>query len=107
MSRPLTSLSYPARRQVIERMAPCYHQASFVQKGVLFDTVVAATGYARKYAIGLLNQQAPGKQRIVRRRLPRYGPQVQQALLLAWKTTSVLWSKRMERLCASSSALTA
>lgn len=95
MSRPVPSLSYAARQEVIERMAPCYREASFPQKGVLLDTVVATTGYARKYAIRLLNQAPTGKRTIQRRRLPRYGQEVQQALVEAWKATRYICAKRL------------
>ena len=50
-----TACSYRARRAVIERLAPSYQQASCAQKGVILNAVVATTGYARKYAIRLLN----------------------------------------------------
>src|SRR5579859_5020291 len=93
--RPVPSLRSSARRQVVERVAPDYHQASFAQKGVLLDTVVAITGYARKYAIGLLNQAPEGKRTKKRPRSPRYGEEIQQALLLAWKAAKHICAKRL------------
>jgi len=86
-SRPLTSLSYASRREVVERVAPAYRKASCAQKTLLLDTVVTMTGYARKYAIRLLNQAPEGKRVIQRQRLPRYGPQVQHALVLVWEAS--------------------
>src|SRR6266700_5084439 len=80
-SRPTLSLSYAARRELVERLAPDYHQASSAHKTLLLDRVVAVTGYARKYATQLLNQEPEGKRTIQRRRLPRYGSEVQQALV--------------------------
>ena len=65
-------------------MAPGYWQASRAQKSLLLDTVVATTGYARKYAIQLLNHAPQGKRSIQRQRLPRYGAEGQHALVLAW-----------------------
>jgi len=47
--------------EMIERVVPYSREASSVQKTLLLDTVVAVTGYARKYAIGLLNQAQVGK----------------------------------------------
>jgi hypothetical protein len=70
MSCSVTSLSYQARCEVVARVAPCYHDASYTQKGLLLDAVMAATGYTRKHAIGLLNQPPHGKSMIVRPRLP-------------------------------------
>ncbi len=60
-SNSLTTLSYAARRELIERVAPLYREASLAQKGLLLDRMVAMTGYARKYAIRLLNQTPEGK----------------------------------------------
>jgi len=62
------------------------------QKGLLLDLVVATTGYARKYAI---NQAPEGKRTIQRSRLSRYGPEVQQALLEAWKVAKHICAKRL------------
>jgi len=47
--------------EMIERVVPNSREASSAQKTLLLDTVVAVTGYARKYAIGLLNQAQVGK----------------------------------------------
>jgi hypothetical protein len=71
--QPVTSLRYAACRETIERMSPTYCTASLAQKGLLLDTVVAVTGYARKYAIQLLNKTPEGKRAIRRRRPSRYG----------------------------------
>ncbi len=89
------SLSYHARREVVERIAPYYREASVSEKGLLLDTVVAATGYTREYTIGLLKQPAKGAQKIVRLRPPQYGPQVQEALVLAWKVSDRICAKRL------------
>ncbi len=95
MSRPFPSIDYQSRREVIERMAPRYREASLAQKALLLDTVIAVTGYARKYAIGLLNQESEGQYTIQRRRLPRYGEDVQQALVEAWKATRSICASRL------------
>jgi hypothetical protein len=74
-SQPVTSLSYAARRETNERMRPAYHAASFAQKGLLLDMVVAVTGYARKYAIQLLNnaRKASGPSDVAVRRAMALG----------------------------------
>jgi hypothetical protein len=64
---------------------PLYQEASLAQKGLLLDQVVTLTGYARKYAIGLLNQAPQGRRAILRPRLPCYGSEVRHALVLAWE----------------------
>ncbi len=95
MTRPLPSVRYQSRREVIEQMAPRYHKASLPQKALLLDMVVARTGYARKYAIRLLNQVSESQQTIQRRRLPRYGSEVQQALVKAWKAARYICAPRL------------
>jgi hypothetical protein len=69
-SGPLPSLPFATRRELIERAAPLYQEASLAQKGLLLDQVVTLTGYARKYAIQLLNHAPQGRRAILRPRLP-------------------------------------
>ena len=94
-SNSLTTLSYAARRELIERAAPLYREASLAQKGLLLDRMVAMTGYARKYAIHLLNHAPAGKRTIHRRRQPRYGQEVQHVFFLAWKAAKYICAKRL------------
>ena len=49
------SLSYQARREVLQQVAPQYREASSSQKRTLLDAFVATTGYHRTYARWLLN----------------------------------------------------
>lgn len=93
--RPVPSLRFAARREVVERTRSLYGEASVAQKTLLLDTVVATTGYARKYAIRLLNEDSQGKHHIKRQRLSRYDPQVQQALVQAWKAARHICTKRL------------
>src|SRR5260370_30395399 len=53
------------------------------------------TGYARKSAIRLLNHPLQGTGIIQRSRLPLYGPEVQEALFLAWKAANYICAKRL------------
>jgi hypothetical protein len=94
-SGSVISLSYTARRELIERVAPLYYEASLAQKGLLLERVVAMTGYARKYAIRLLNHTPQGQHTIGRRRQPRYGQEVQHALLEAWRAAKQICAKRL------------
>ncbi len=66
-------MSYQAKRELLPQIAPRYREASSGLKEVILDEFVAATGYARKYAIRLLNHPAEQKLTITR---PR--PQVLQ-----------------------------
>jgi len=61
----------------------------------MLDEFVAATGYARKYAIRLLNHPVDLKLTIKRPRPPHYGPAVQQALHLAWTAANYICAKRL------------
>jgi hypothetical protein len=58
--------------------------------------MVATTGYARRYAMWLLNHPQEGRRPPGRRqRQRRYGPEVQHALFLAWNAANRIWSKRL------------
>ena len=77
MEKPL---SYQARREVLQQMAPQYRRASLAQKRTLLDEFVATTGYVRKYARWLLNHAEEVQQTHGHSHLRRYGPEVQHAL---------------------------
>ena len=49
-------MSFRSKRELLAQVAPRYQQAGHTQKSVILDEFVAATGYARKYAIQLLTQ---------------------------------------------------
>jgi hypothetical protein len=82
-----------ARRVLLQQVAPAYHQASGSQKQRILEEFVAATGYARKYALWLLNhvEEVFAPPTVLRR---RYGPEVEEALVLAWKTLNRICAKR-------------
>jgi site-specific recombinase XerD len=61
----------------------------------LLDAFVEMTGYARKYAIHVLNQAPNEVGTLLRPRQPVYGPEVQQALFLAWRTARYICAKRL------------
>jgi len=88
-------LSYRAKRELVCQIAPRYREASSALKEVILDEFVAATGYARKYAIRLLNHPVDLKLTIERPRPPHYGPAVQQALHLAWTAANHICAKRL------------
>jgi hypothetical protein len=55
---------------------------------------MAATGYKRKYAVGLLNQRRiPSKTK--RKRKPKYDETVKEALLTLWYTANQICSKKL------------
>src|SRR5207247_9798458 len=88
-------LSYRAKRELVCQIAPRYREASSALKEVILDEFVAATGYARKYAIRLLNHPVDVKLTIERPRPPHYGPEVQQALHLTWTAANHICAKRL------------
>jgi hypothetical protein len=88
-------MGYRAKRELLVQIAPRYREASSALKEVILDEFVAATGYARKYAIRLLNHPVDLKLAIERPRLPRYGPEVQQALHLTWTSANQICAKRL------------
>ena len=88
-------LSYQARRELVERMAPQYQAASRTQKMLLLDTFVALTGYVRKYAVWLLNHPVESRPKGPPARPVHYGSEVQQALYQAWRAANQICTKRL------------
>src|SRR5437764_87055 len=88
-------MSHRAKRELLSQIAPRYREASSVLKEFILDEFVAATGYARKYAIRLLNHPVDLKLIIERPRAPHYGPEVQHALHLAWTAANHICAKRL------------
>src|SRR6266571_6357416 len=89
------SLSYQARRALLQQTVPQYREASPSQKKTLVDAFVAATGYHRTYARWLLNHADEVQQTLRRPRPPQYGPEVQHALFLAWHAANRICAKRL------------
>jgi hypothetical protein len=89
------SLSYQARREVLQQVAPQYREVSSSQKRTLLDAFVATTGYHRTYARWLLNHAEEVQQTQGRSQLRKYGPDVQHALFLAWHAANRICAKRL------------
>jgi hypothetical protein len=87
-------ISLQTRRELLQHMLPQYREASTVKKkSKLLDAFTAATGYNRKYAMGLLNhakveQSTPQRPR-------HYGSEVQHALFLVWHAANRICAKRL------------
>jgi hypothetical protein len=89
-------MSFLAKRELLVQVARRYRDATGQQKSQILDEFVAATGYARKYAIHLLTQpELPPVQPLTRPRPRRYGPEVQAALELAWVAANEVCAKRL------------
>jgi hypothetical protein len=83
-----------ARRVLLQQIAPTYHCASGSQKQQILEDFVGATGYARTYARWLLNhsEEVFAPPTALRR---QYGPEVEEALVLVWKTLNRICAKRL------------
>jgi len=89
-------MSFRAKRELLVQVAPRYQQAGHRQKSLILDEFVAATGYARKYAIRLLTRPPlPAPEAIRRPRAPQYGAAIQAALEVAWAATNFVGAKRL------------
>jgi hypothetical protein len=89
------SLSYQARREVLQQTASQYREASASQKRALLDAFIATTGYVRKHARWLLNHKEEVQQTLQRPRPRQYGPEVQHALFLVWHAANRICAKRL------------
>ena len=89
------SLSYQARRVLLQQAIPQYREASSSQKRTLLDAFVSTTGYHRTYARWLLNHAEEVQQTLRRPRPRQYGPDVQHALFLAWHVANRICAKRL------------
>lgn len=88
-------MSFRAKRELLVQTAPRYQQAPEARKGAILTEFVAATGYARKYAIRLLNHPGVPRLTIARPRARRYGHEIQEALHLAWTAANQICAKRL------------
>lgn len=90
-----SALNSQTRRELVQQMAPRYQGASRARKTLMLDAFVAIIGYARTYAIHLLNHPEEPKSQSQQECLSHYGPEIHQALLLAWKAANQICAKRL------------
>lgn len=94
-----SSLSFPAKRELLIQTANRYQTASHLQKSIILDEFVAATGYAREYALRLPTHPVPpgpgNTPPIKRRRERRYGPPIQEALAIAGRAANGIGARRL------------
>lgn len=89
-------MSFQAKRELLAQIAVRYREANRLQKTVILNEFVAATGYARKYATRLLTHPvALPSPKIKRPRERQYGPAVQQAMVAAWSAANGVCGKRL------------
>lgn len=89
-------MSSRSRQEVLEHCIDEYNQSSWLEKRGQLDHIVKLTGYARKYVIRLLNQDAAPAASVERRgRPPRYGEPAIAELVKVWEFSGCICSKRL------------
>ena len=88
-------MSFQAKRELLVQVASRYREANRVEKSVMLNEFMAATGYGRKYAIRLLAGPVAPPARLTRSREPRYGAEVRDALVIAWAAANYICAKRL------------
>jgi hypothetical protein len=89
-------MSFRSKRELLAQVAPRYQQATHTHKSIILDEFVAATGYARKYAILLLTRPPlPAPAQIRRPRAPHYDAAVQHTLEIAWTAANCIGTRRL------------
>ena len=88
-------MSFRSKRELLIQVAPRYRESSRKQKSTILEEFVAATGYARKYAIRLLRSPQILRIRHQRPRERVYGTEVQEALAMAWSAANYICGKRL------------
>lgn len=83
-----------SRSELLESLRPAYSAGSLKQKGEILDSIVAATGYNRKYATQLLigYQSAPAGKR---QRKKMYDDHIHEPLKTLWLAANRVCSKRL------------
>jgi hypothetical protein len=90
-----------SRYEYARAVAGRYRRASKAEKGRILEEFCEATGYARKYAIGLLRHPPPSAalgppvRRPTRRRPRQYGPAEVALLRLCWELLDRICGKRL------------
>lgn len=87
-------MSYQAKRELLLQTAPRYGAADAALKSRILDEFVYATGFHRKYAIGLLNQPPEPAGKLSRPRARHYSEAAQEALKIAWAACNFICAKR-------------
>lgn len=93
-------MSLHSRRELLAAVMPRYRKSTRVDKRSILDEFTAATGYQRKYAIGLLNRlpviKSAAKEKRARKTRPRvYDAKVQDALRVVWEIENRPCGKRL------------
>jgi hypothetical protein len=88
-------MSLQARKELLNQVRARYQSGNRKDKTKILDGFIAATGYQRKYAIGILKKNNNIREITRVCRQPKYGPDVYQALLTLWEAANHICSKRL------------
>jgi hypothetical protein len=84
-----------SKLELVAALRPGYVKGSKTEKGRILDQFCAATGYNRKYAIGLMLHGPASAKKIRRGRRRRYGQDVIATLAQVWEISGHLCGKRL------------
>ncbi len=91
-----SKMSLQSRKEFIASIRLKYQGSHWKEKNKILDGLIAATGYQRKYAIGLLNSsETKSTEKIQRKRTLKYNQPVQEALLTVWYAANQICAKRL------------
>jgi hypothetical protein len=88
-------MSLDSRRELLDRVIPRYRVACSEEKERILDEFVSATGYHRKYAVTVLNQEARSHEPCPKRPPRIYDEAVRLALITVWMAANRICSKRL------------
>lgn len=89
-------MSFQGKRELLAQVSPRYREANRTQKTIILNEFIASTGYARKYAIGLLTLPVIPPAAPIRKPRPRlYGKEIQEILRITWAAANYIASKRL------------
>jgi hypothetical protein len=94
-------MSFDGRRELLLSLFDKYRSSGKSEKNRLLNGIVEASGYNRKYALGLLSKRNDPRRLEGRKALPpvarkrRYGPEVEQPLRSLWEVSGGLCPKRL------------
>jgi len=83
-----------SKREYLIQLKKKYYHCGKKQKTQLLNDFCEFTGYARKYALRLLNNPLPKKWRRYRQRKKKYNQDVVDALLLLWRASNEICGER-------------
>jgi len=91
-----SKMSLRARKEFIASIRLKYQGSHWQEKHKILNGLIAATGYQRKYAIGLLNtSDTKCIEKARSKRTLKYGVPVQEALLTVWHAANQICAKRL------------